>query len=78
MIAKLSSVASLRMQRRHEEALQLALETVKFDPLGVRPRIAVALCLIDKGNWHQAMSVYQELKESDVNDPRVIALSVLL
>ena len=78
MIAKLSSVASLRMQRRHEEALQLALEAVKFDPLGVRPRIAVALCLIDKGNWHQAMSVYQELKESDINDPRVIALSVLL
>lgn len=78
MVGKLSSVASLRMQRRHEEALQLALETVKFDPLGVRPRIAVALCLIDKGNWHQAMSVYQELKESDVNDPRVIALSVLL
>ncbi len=78
MIGKLSSVASLRMQRRHEEALQLALETVKFDPLGVRPRIAVALCLIDKGNWHQAMSVYQELKESDINDPRVTALSVLL
>ena len=78
MIGKLSSVASLRMQRRHDEALQLALETVKFDPLGVRPRIAVALCLIDKGNWHQAMSVYQELKESDINDPRVTALSVLL
>lgn len=78
MIGKLSSVASLRMQRRHEEALQLALDAVKFDPLGVRPRIAVALCLIDKGNWHQAMSVYQELKESDINDPRVIALSVLL
>ncbi len=78
MVGKLSSVASLRMQRRHDEALQLALETVKFDPLGVRPRIAVALCLIDKGNWHQAMTIYQELKESDVNDPRVIALSVLL
>jgi hypothetical protein len=78
MVGKLSFVALLRMQRRHDEALQLALETVKFDPLGVRPRIAVALCLIDKGNWHQAMTIYQELKESDVNDPRVIALSVLL
>ena len=66
------------MQRRHEEALELALEAVKQDPLGVRPRIAAALCLLDRGDWHQALSIYRELRESDVNDPRVKALSVIL
>ena len=66
------------MQRKHEEALELALESVKQDPLGVRPRIAAALCLLDRGDWHQALSIYKELRESDVNDPRVKALSVIL
>ena len=66
------------MQRKHDEALELALDTVKQDPLGVRPRIAASLCLLDRGDWHQAHSIYKELRESDVNDPRVKALSVIL
>jgi hypothetical protein len=78
LVSSISNIATLRMQRRHEEALELALETVKQDPLGVRPRIAAALCLLDRGDWHQALSIYRELRESDVNDPRVKALSVIL
>jgi len=78
LISAISNVATLRMQRKHEEALELALDTVKQDPLGVRPRIAAALCLLDRGDWHQALSIYKELRESDVNDPRVKALSVIL
>ncbi len=78
LISNISNVATLRMQRRHEDALELALESVKRDPLGVRPRIAASLCLLDRGDWHQALSIYKELRESDVNDPRVKALSVIL
>ena len=78
LVSSISNVATLRMQRKHEEALELALESVKQDPLGVRPRIAAALCLLDRGDWHQALSIYKELRESDVNDPRVKALSVIL
>ena len=78
LVSSISNVATLRMQRKHEEALELALESVKKDPLGVRPRIAAALCLLDRGDWHQALSIYKELRESDVNDPRVKALSVIL
>ena len=78
LVSSISNIATLRMQRRHEEALELALEAVKQDPLGVRPRIAAALCLLDRGDWHQALSIYRELRESDVNDPRVKALSVIL
>jgi len=78
LVSNISNVATLRMQRRHEEALELALESVKQDPLGVRPRIAASLCLLDRGDWHQALSIFKELRESDVNDPRVKALSVIL
>jgi hypothetical protein len=78
LVTSISNVATLRMQRRHDEALELALESVKQDPLGVRPRIAASLCLLDRGDWHQALSIYKELRESDVNDPRVKALSVIL
>ena len=78
LVSNISNVATLRMQRRHEDALQLALESVKQDPLGVRPRIAASLCLLDRGDWHQALSIFKELRESDVNDPRVKALSVIL
>ena len=78
LISALSNVATLRLQRKHDEALELALDAVKQDPLGVRPRIAASLCLLDRGDWHQANSIYKELRESDVNDPRVKALSVIL
>ena len=73
-----SQVAMLRAQNRHEEALGLAIDTVKENPLSARSRIAVALCLIDIGEWHSAMSVLNELEESDPNDPRVKALANIM
>ena len=78
IVGLISRVALLRAQRRHEEALELALETVRQDPLGARPRIAVALCLIDVGRWHDARSILNELVESDGEDPRVKGLAALM
>lgn len=78
LVGQISRVALLRAQRRHEEALALALDTVRQDPLGSRPRIAVALCLIDVGKWHDAKSVLEELLESDAEDPRVKGLAALM
>lgn len=77
-VAQLSMVSLMRAQRRHDEALELSLQLVRSDPLGVRPRIAVALCLVDKGDWHSARSILSELKVSDGNDPRVLALAAIL
>ncbi|MEJ6563638.1 MAG: tetratricopeptide repeat protein [Euryarchaeota archaeon] len=77
-VAQLSMVSLMRAQRRHDEALELALQIVRSDPLGSRPRIAVALCLIDKGDWHSARSILNELKDSDGHDPRVLALAAIL
>ena len=71
-------VSLMRAQRRHDEALELSLQLVRSDPLGVRPRLAVALCLVDKGDWHSARSILSELKVSDGNDPRVLALAAIL
>lgn len=76
--ARLNHVALLRSQRRHEEALDLALELVKMEPLSAKARIAAALCLVDIGEWHSALSIYKELSESDTFDPRVKALGALL
>ncbi len=77
-VAKLSMVALMRAQRQHDEALELALQLVKEEPISVRPRIAASLCLIDKGDWHSARSIMTELMESDSQDPRVLALSFIL
>ena len=77
-VAQLSMVSLMRAQRRHSEALELALQLVRADPLGVRPRIAVALCLVDKGDWHSARSILSELKVSDGQDPRVLSLAAIL
>ncbi len=77
-VAQLSMVSLMRAQRRHSDALDLALQLVRADPLGVRPRIAVALCLIDKGDWHSARSILSELKVSDGQDPRVLSLAAIL
>ena len=44
----------------------------------VLPRVAAALCLTDKGEWHSALSVLTELEESDPFDPRVKALANIL
>jgi hypothetical protein len=75
---QLSTIALLRAQRQHDEALELALQLVKEEPISVRPRIAAALCLVDKGDWHSARSIMIELQDSDPHDPRVLALSFIL
>ena len=77
-VAQLSMISLMRAQRLHDDALELALKMVKNDSTGVRPRIAAALCLIDKGDWHSAKSILEELIKSDKNDPRVLALSAIL
>ncbi|HII78409.1 MAG TPA: tetratricopeptide repeat protein [Candidatus Poseidonia sp.] len=74
---QLSMIALLRGQRRYEEALELSLSLVRSDPVGVRPRLAVALCLLDTGQWHDAKTVLDELIKSDSKDPRVQALAVI-
>ena len=76
--ARISHVALLRAQRRHDEALDLSLELIKTEPLSAKARIAAALCLIDIGEWHCSQSIYRELSESDAFDPRVKALGALL
>ena len=77
-VAQLSMISLMRAQRMHDEALEIALKLVRSDPTGVRPRIAAALCLVDKGDWHSAKSILEELITSDKNDPRVLALSSIL
>ncbi len=77
-VGQLSLVSLLRAQRMHDDALDISLKLVRADPTGVRPRIAAALCLIDKGDWHSARSIEKELLESDSHDPRVLALSTIL
>ena len=77
-VAQLSMISLMRAQRLHDEALEIALKLVRSDPTGVRPRIAAALCLVDKGDWHSAKSILEELITSDKNDPRVLALSSIL
>ena len=62
----------------HKEAMNIALRLVRENPLMARPRIAAALCLVDKGEWHSALSVLTELEETDPFDPRVRALANIL
>ncbi len=77
-VAQLSMISLMRAHRKHDEALALSLKLIREDPTGVRPRIAASLCLVDKGDWHSARSILTELKESDPQDPRVLALSSIL
>ena len=76
--AKLTHVALLRAQNMHKEALDISLRLVRENPTRALPRIAAALCLVDKGEWHSALSVLTELEESDPHDPRVKALANIL
>ena len=78
MNARLSHVALLRAQNMHKEALEISLRLVREYPLMAKPRIAAALCLVDKGEWHSALSVLTELEETDGHDPRVRALANIL
>ena len=76
--ARLSHIALLRAQNQHKEAFEISLRLVRENPLMVKPRIAAALCLVDKGDWHSALSVLNELEETDLHDPRVKALANIL
>ncbi len=76
--ARLSHVALLRAQNQHASAMEISLRLVREYPLMAKPRIAAALCLIDKGEWHSALSVLTELEETDSYDPRVKALANIL
>ena len=78
VIARLSHVALLRAQNQNQEALDIALRLVQEYPLMAKPRIAACLCLLDKGEWHSAVSILDELEESDPNDPRVKALANII
>jgi len=76
--AMVSSVAKLRAERRHDEALQLSLESIRRDPNSTKARIAAALCLIDTGDWFEALDIFEELQISSPEDPRVKALGKIL
>ncbi len=76
--AMASSIAKLRAQRRHEDALELAIEAIRRNPNSTKARIAIALCLIDSGDWFDALNVFEELQISAPEDPRVKALGSIL
>ena len=76
--AMVSSVAKLRAERRHDEALQLSLESIRRNPNSTKARIAASLCLIDTGDWFDALDIFEELQISSPEDPRVKALGMIL
>tara|TARA_A100001037_G_scaffold28747_1_gene22902 strand:- start:1150 stop:3894 length:2745 start_codon:yes stop_codon:yes gene_type:complete len=76
--AMISSVATLRAQRRHDEALELALDCIRKNPNSAKARIAASLCLIDSGDWFDALDIFEELQISAPEDPRVKALGLIL
>ena len=76
--AMISSVAKLRAERRHDEALNLSLEAIRINPNSAKARIAAALCLIDSGDWFDALDIFEELQISSPEDPRVKALGMIL
>ena len=67
-IGRISRVALLRAQRRHKEALKLALDCVRR-PHWRSSTDAVTLCLVDQGRWHEARTVLDELNANGPNDP---------
>ena len=78
LISEISQIATMRSQRLNEKALELAISVLKKNPQLVRARIAVALCLIDRGDWYMALDLYESLSEIAAADPRVDALAEIL
>jgi tetratricopeptide (TPR) repeat protein len=76
--AQLSSAAMLRAQRRSEEALDLCLDMVRQHPNSTLARIACSLCLIDMGEWFDALDIFEEVNEASPDDPRVQSLAGIL
>ena len=77
-VGDLGTIAILRAQNRSEQAVDIAVELIKRDPLSARARIATALCLLDIGDWHGARDITAELLESDTLDPRVQGLALAM
>ena len=77
-VGLISSVAMLRAQRRSDEGLDLAIGLIRKQPGSVRARIAASLCLIDLGEWHDALDIFEELVEHAPEDPRVQGLGGVL
>lgn len=78
LYAQLSSVGMMRGQRRSDEALDLALDMVRLHPNNTLARIACSLCLIDLGEWFDALDIFEEVNESSAEDPAVRALAGVL
>jgi len=78
LLSEISQVATMRSQRLNDKALEMAIAVLKKNPQMVRARIAVALCLIDKGDWYLALDLYESLSEIAAADPRVDALGEIL
>ena len=76
--ANVSSVALLRMHRRHEDAMDLALQLVRQNPDSAKARIAVALCLLDQGEFFAAYDIHEELEKFRGGDTRVHALGGII
>ena len=74
----LMQVATLRAQREHDKALDLAMLITRSHPQLTKARIALALCLLDQNEWHLALDIYESLAESAAADPRVDALGEIL
>jgi hypothetical protein len=78
LYAQLCSVGMMRGQRRSDEALDLALDMVRLHPNNTLARIACSLCLVDLGEWHDALDIFEEVNESSADDPAVRALAGVL
>lgn len=75
---ELMQVAMLRGQREHTMAFDKAFNVVKRKPQMVKARVSLALCLLDQGEWHLALDIYESLAEISAADPRTEALGVIL
>ncbi|HJM44760.1 MAG TPA: tetratricopeptide repeat protein, partial [Candidatus Poseidoniaceae archaeon] len=67
-----------RGQREHTMALEKAFSIVRRKPQMVKARVSLALCLLDQGEWHLALDVYESLAEMAAADPRTEGLGEIL
>jgi hypothetical protein len=75
---ELMQVAMLRGQREHTMALEKAFGIVRRKPQMVKARVSLGLCLLDQGEWHLALDVYESLAETAAADPRTEGLGEIL
>ena len=75
---ELMQIAMLRGQREHTMALEKAFTIVRRKPQMVKARVSLALCLLDQGEWHLALDVYESIAEMAAADPRTEGLGEIL